>query len=104
MNFTRQWAIILAMTERVYHSVEELFRNRAPDLLEFLGKDDLFWKRVSANTITDTELDGHQALIEELGMSPASSAVAKAIQILRDSRRTALPTPVDFCLDETPTY
>ena len=92
------------MTERLYGSVEELFRETAPELLEFLGADDPFWKGIKENTITDGELDGHQHLIEDLGMSPELSAVAKAVQILQDYRKTALPTPVNFRLDGTPTY
>ena len=90
------------MIERICGSTEELFREVAPDILEYLSEDDVFWKQVRENTITDQELDGHQELIEQLGMSPENSVVAKAVQIIRDHRRTSLPTPIN--LQITPTY
>lgn len=84
------------MAERIYSSVEELFTAVAPDLLEFLVEDDIFWKQVRENTITDEELIGHTALMQELGMYYPDSAVAQAVQIIKDSRKTTLPTPVNF--------
>lgn len=85
------------MAERIYGSVEELFKQVAPDLVEFLEiQDDFFWKQVRENTITDEELVGHTALMQELGMYYPDSAVAKAVQILKDSRKTSLPTPIQF--------
>lgn len=82
------------MTERMYSSVEELFKDVAPDLLELVTEDDPFWKQVRENTITDAELDGHTALLQELGMYYPDDAVAKAVQLLKDARKTSLPTPV----------
>ena len=83
------------MTERIYGSVEELFKEVAPDLLEFIAiEDDYFWKQVRENTITDEELDGRRSNLEELGMYYPDSAIAKAIQLLKDSRKTSLPIPV----------
>lgn len=84
------------MKERLYSSVEELFRDLAPDILEFLDSDDPFWRQVKDNSITDMELDGHQALMEQLGMFDKSSAVAKAVQILKSSRKSSLPTPLSY--------
>jgi hypothetical protein len=80
--------------ERIYFSVEELFRAEAPDLLELITEDDLFWKQVRENTITDEELDGHMSLMQDLGMYYPDSGVAKAVQLLKDARKTCLPTPV----------
>ena len=84
------------MTERIYYSTEELFRAMAPDLLPFLLATDSFWTGIRENSITDEELDGYQILAEDLGMSPEESAIAKAIQVVRDSRNTCLPTPVNL--------
>jgi hypothetical protein len=86
------------MVERIYNSVEELFKEEAPDLLEFLPEDDIFWKQIRENTITDEELIGHTALMQELGMYYPDSAVAKAVQLLKDARRSSLPTPLSFIL------
>lgn len=82
------------MTERLFGSTEELFRKVAPDLLEFINEDDLFWKQIWENTITDEELDGHQVLLDQLGMNPENSPVAKAVQLIKDYRTTLLPTPI----------
>lgn len=86
------------MVERVYTSVTELFAEVAPDLLESLTENDPFWVQVRENTITDAELDGHTALMQELGMYYPDSAVAKAVQLLKDARRSSLPTPLSFIL------
>ncbi len=80
----------------MYRSVSDLFIATAPDLLEFLDSDDPFWLQVKDNSITDAELDGHQALMEELGMFDQSSAVAKAVQILKSARKSTLPTPINY--------
>ena len=78
----------------MFGSTEELFREVAPDLLEFITEDDLVWKQIWENTITNEELDGHQVLMSQLGMYPENSAVAKAVQLIKDYRTTSLPTPI----------
>lgn len=90
------------MDERVQPSVEELFRENAPELLKFLFVEDLFWKQIQSNTITETELRGHQNLLEELGRTPKDSAVLKAIYEIRRFRQSVLPTPIEFYLGSTP--
>ncbi len=84
------------MKEKLYASVEKLFKEQAPDLLEFLESDDPFWKQVKDNSITDAELDGHQMLMEELGMFDQKSAVAKAVQVIKEARKKNLPTPLSY--------
>lgn len=88
----------------MYPSVEELFSNVAPDLLDYLHKGGLFWEQVRNNTITETELRGHQNLLEELGRTPNDSAVLKAIYEIRRLRQSVLPTPVEFYLGDPPGY
>ena len=84
------------MKERIYDSVEELFKDRAPELIKFLESNDVFWSKVKNNTITDLELDGHQSLMEELGIFSADSPVAKAIQTIKTARKSSLPTPINI--------
>lgn len=84
------------MKEKVFSSTQELFSARAPDLLEYLSSDDVFWSQIRDNSITDEDLLRHQAILDELGINYPSSAVAKAIQLLIDSRKNSLPTPVKF--------
>lgn len=83
-------------------SVEELFRKDAPELVKYLNEKDPFWSQVEDNTITETELTGHQKLLEELGQTPESSDVLKAIYEIRRLRQTVLPTPVEFYLGNPP--
>jgi len=84
------------MKEIIFSSTEELFREMAPDLLEYLSSEDIFWTQVRDNSISDEDLLRHQALLNELGINFPTSAVAKAIQLLIDSRKSSLPTPVKF--------
>jgi hypothetical protein len=90
------------MSERQTPSVEELFRDSAPYLLEFLSSNDIFWNQVRDNSITETELRGHQVLLEESGRTPEDSAVLKAIYEIRRLRQSALPTPIEFYLRNSP--
>jgi hypothetical protein len=88
--------------ERYDKSVEELFEQHAPELVVYLQNKDLFWSRIRNNSLTEIELDMHQGLLEELGMSSETSDVARAIQVVRKLRLTELPTPVNLKI--TPTY
>jgi hypothetical protein len=92
------------MAERLFGSVKELFGVVAPDLLDYLKADDSFWKQVAENTITETELKGHQVLLEELGCTPADSAVLKAIYEIRRLRQSVLPTPLECYLGNSPRH
>jgi hypothetical protein len=84
------------MAERIYSSVGEMFSELAPDITEFLESKDLFWSRIRENSITDEELDKHQALMEEMGIFSKESAVSRAIQIMKSARKTSLPTPFNI--------
>lgn len=84
------------MRENIYSSVKEMFAVVSPDLLDFLESEDIFWKKVRDNSITDEELDGHQKILEELGMFTKESAVATAIQIIKSLRHSSLPTPLNL--------
>lgn len=88
--------------ERIDKSVEELFKERAPELVIYLQSKDLFWSGIRNNSLTEEVLDQHQGLLEELGMSPEASDVARAIQVVRNLRQTELPTPTNLKI--TPTY
>lgn len=81
------------MSERIFASIGEMFKYLAPDLLEFFDYDDIFWNKVRENTITDEELDRYQSMMEELGIFNQESAVAKAIQILKSSRKNIIELP-----------
>jgi hypothetical protein len=87
--------------ERFDKFVEELFEERAPDLVIYLQNKDPFWSGIRNNSLTEEVLDQHQSLLEELGMSPETSDIVKAIQTVKFLRRTVLPTPVN--LKVTPT-
>lgn len=88
--------------ERFDKSVEELFEQHTPKLVAYLQNKDLFWSGIRNNSLTEEDLDRHQGVLEELGMSPEDSDIMKAIQTVRFLRRTVLPTPVN--LKVTPTY
>jgi len=88
--------------ERIDKSVEELFKERAPELVIYLQSKDLFWSGIKNNSLTEEVLNQHQGLLEELGMSPETSDVARAIQVVRKLRQTELPTPINLKI--TPTY
>ena len=89
------------MVERFDKSVEELFQQQAPELVVYLQNKDLFWSGIRNNSFTEEELDQHQGRLEELGMSPENSDIAKAILTLRFLRRTVLPTPVNLIVPPT---
>ena len=86
------------MQEREIGSIKDYFAVFAPELLEYLDSDDIFWKQIKNNTITDEELTGHEALLSELGMNRENSEVAKAVWLIREGRKNILPTPVRFKL------
>jgi hypothetical protein len=92
------------MSEKGQPSVEELFRKGQPGLVKYLDEKDPFWEQIKNNTITETELIGHQRLLEELGQTPESSDVLKAIYEIKKLRQTVLPTPVEFYLGDPPRH
>ena len=84
----------------MYNSVEELFKDAAPELIDFLSFDDPIWLSIKENTITDEELKGHASLMQESGLTPESSAFAKAVQLIQDCRNTCLPSPIKISLGQ----
>jgi ribosome assembly protein YihI (activator of Der GTPase) len=84
------------MTEKIFHSVEELFKKEAPDLLKKLECDDIFWAEIRGNAFADEELDAISERMEELGCDESSSDVARAVRIIQDARGRSLPTPYKF--------
>lgn len=84
----------------MYNSVEELFKDTAPELVEFLFLKDPIWLSIKENTITDEELKGHSSLLQESGLTPESSAFAKAVQLIQDCRNTCLPSPIKISLGQ----
>jgi len=88
--------------ERCAKSMEELFEQHAPELVVYLQNKDLFWSGIRNNSLTEGELDMHQGLLEESGMSSETSDVVRAIQLVRKLRLTELPTPVNLKI--SPTY
>lgn len=84
------------MKEKLYTSVEEMFGELDSEILEFLNSKDLFWVSIKNNTITDDELDKHEALLSELGIFTKESVVARAIQLIKIARKHSLPTPINI--------